>query len=472
MSRNQAAVRSPSWSCFHWILSITFALVACPAVPCPFAVAAQTQGPQNAAAEKPQATFETADTVLRQMSGLTGLPVKEPLNKQIVSREDVDRYLRDNLNAEYTPEEIHGEEAALKAFGVVGVDFDLKKFLISFYTEQAAGFYDPRHKTMFMANWVEPDAQKLVLSHELTHALQDQSFNLWPFMQATRDDDDASSARGALVEGYATLAMMQVMLGSIPIEKLPSLDASMEAMVNQQMAEYPVFTKAPYFLRFQAMFPYAQGMHFAREGLVLGRWKLLNECFTRPPTSTKQIFQPDSYFKPPSDPTPGMESGERPLTLPPPPPLAQAPTLKLVEANIMGELGYDALLGQLLTPEEADKVTLSWVADRYLVYEGPTSGQFTLVARTRWSGAGAAQAFCEDYLTILKKRSPEGAAAPNEGASGKDHVAEASATPEVLLHASGTRQTWLLREGDECRWAEGVPGQQAQAVEKWLADLP
>jgi hypothetical protein len=51
-----------------------------------------------------------------------------------------------------------------------------------------AGFYDPRHKTMFMANWVDPAAQKLVLSHELTHALQDQSFDLWKFMRATRDD--------------------------------------------------------------------------------------------------------------------------------------------------------------------------------------------------------------------------------------------------------------------------------------------
>jgi hypothetical protein len=103
------------------------------------------------------------------------------------------------------------------------------------------------------------------------------------------------------VEGYATAAMMQVMLGSIPIEKVPSLDASMEGMVNQQMAEYPVFTKAPYFLRFQALFPYVQGMHFVRAGLVLGSWKRLNQCFAAPPTRTSQIFQSESYFKPPAD---------------------------------------------------------------------------------------------------------------------------------------------------------------------------
>jgi hypothetical protein len=436
------------------------------------ALAGQAPSGQSGPPEKPDASLEAADTILHQMSRLTDLPVKQPLKKQMVSRADVDRYLRDNLNAEYSPEEIHGEEAALKAFGVVGRDFDLKKFLISFYTEQAAGFYDPRHKTMFMANWVEPDAQKMVLSHELTHALQDQSFNLWPFLQVTRDDDDASSAREALVEGYATLAMMQVMLGSIPIEKLPSLDSSMEAMVNQQMAEYPVFTKAPYFLRFQALFPYVQGMHFVRQGLVLGGWKRLNQCFTNPPVSTKQVFQPEFYFKPAAYPRPGTESAARPLTLPLPPAFAQAPTMRLVEDNIMGELGYDALLGQLLTPEEADRVTPPWVADRYLVYEGPATGQFTLLARTRWSTAEAAGVFCEDYRAILTKRWPEGAAATREATEAKSQAAEAAAAPEVLFRTSGARPTWLLREGDECRWVEGVPEQRADTVEKWLADLP
>ena len=467
MKSYQAAVRLPEKSRFCPLLIITFVLVACLV-----AFGQQTGQTQASPADKPEAALETADAVLRQMSRLTGLPVKEPLKKQLISRADIDRYLKENINAEYTPEEIHGEEAALKAFGLVGLDFDLEKFLISFYTEQAAGFYDPRHKTMFMANWVDPAAQKMVLSHELTHALQDQSFDLWRFMRATRDDDDASSAREALVEGYATLAMMQVMLGSIPIEKVPALDASMEAMVNQQMEEYPVFTKAPYFLRFQALFPYVQGMHFVRAGLVLGGWKRLNQCFAAPPTTTAEIFQPESYFRPPADATTATDPVVRPLTLPPPSALERAPGLMRVENNIMGELGYDALIGQLLTPEEADKVTLPWVADRYLVYEGPATGQFALVARTRWSTSEGASGFCDDYRSILEKRSP-GAVSESHGAASPEARTEHSgSSSEVLLRTAGARQTFLLREGDECRWAEGVPGDKAEALEKWLADLP
>ena len=107
-----------------------------------------------------------------------------------------------------------------------------------------------------------------------------------------------------------------------------------------------------------------------------------------------------------------------------------------------------------------------------MVYEGPTPNQFPLVARTRWSTAEGASAFCVDYRTILEKRWPEADAAANKGANAKDQTAEAGATPEVLLRTSGARQTLLLREGDECRWAEGIPEQQADALAKWLADLP
>ena len=420
-----------------------------------------------------QSILETADAILQQMSTITGLPIKAPLKKRIISKSEVEKYLRENLHADYTPRELHGEEAALKAFGVVGPDFDLEKFLVSFYTEQAAGFYDPRRQTMFMADWVEPDQQKMVLAHELTHALQDQSFDLWKYMHAARDDDDASAAREALVEGYATLAMLQSMLGSTPVEKLPSLDALMEQVVNQQMAEFPVFSRAPFFLRFQMLFPYLQGMQFSLKGLQLGGWKRLNQAFARPPTTTHQIFEPDLYYQSDSDEGAGhvrtiaiqSDRARTPFALPPPPALTRVAGLQQVEANTMGALGYYALVGQLLSREEAQKLTRPWVADRYLVYEGPAPGQFTLLARTKWANAEAAASFCSDYRTILAKKLTEAA----EDRRGSPKSADRSASGnEVLVQTSGPRRTILLRQGDDCRWAEGVPASQGAELLEWL----
>ena len=93
------------------------------------------------------------------MSQITGLPIKAPLKKQVISRPEIEKYLTQNLHEEMTPEEIHAQEALVRAFGLVSRDFNLEKFLISFYTEQAAGFYDPKRKTMFIADWIPAETQ-------------------------------------------------------------------------------------------------------------------------------------------------------------------------------------------------------------------------------------------------------------------------------------------------------------------------
>src|SRR5438876_9006511 len=169
-----------------------------------------------------QSLLSTADAVLKDMSEITGLLIKAPLKKQIVGRAEIKDYLTENLKQEYTPRELHQQEAMLQAFGLVSSDFDLAKFLVTFYTEQAAGVYDPRRKTMLIADWVGEDMQKMVLAHELTHALQDQNFDLQKFLHAVRDDDDASSARQAIVEGHATAAMMQEIIKPAALASLPS----------------------------------------------------------------------------------------------------------------------------------------------------------------------------------------------------------------------------------------------------------
>ena len=433
---------------------------------------------------------DTTDAILRQMSGITGLPIKGSLKKQLINRAQLRQYLIENLHAEYSADEMHGQEAALKAFGVVGPDFSLEQFLVSFFTEQAAGFYDPRRKTMFIAEWVSTELQQPVLAHELTHALQDQSLDLWKFLQAGRNNDDVSAARQALVEGYATLAMMQTMLGSVPIEKVPTIDAMMEQLVNQQMTEFPVFTSAPFFLRFEALFPYVQGLHFNLQGLVLGGWKGLNQTFSDPPTSTKEIFEPALYFNNeagqfagvagPSSRDAGQTAEKNPapreasIALPAPPALEHVAGLRLIENNVMGEIGYYALLGQLISEDEAKNATGAWVADRYLVFDGPAPGQHVLIARTRWESPGASSAFCSDYRTLLAKRWPEPSgedSAPGDGSSGISGVGGGDAR-QMLLRTTGARQAVLLDESDECRWAEGVPAAEADAVTKWLESLP
>ena len=434
------------WSTLKTLAALTFLLLAY-AVPTARFVAAGQGAPDLLA---------QADKTLQQMSELTGLPIKSSLKKQIISRTEVERYLAENLRVEMTPQEIHIQEATLLAFGLVSPDFNLEKFLISFYTEQAAGFYDPHRKTMFIADWVEPDMQRFVLAHELTHALQDQNFDLEKFLKAVRPDDDASNARQALVEGHATAAMIQQVIAPMKLEDMPALEPLMAQVIHQQYEEFPAFNRAPFFFRLQALFPYIEGMGFMQRGLQEGGWRRLNSLFNDPPKTTKEIFEPQAYF----------EKQQLPkVSLPHPAPLAGIPGLNFLAENILGELGYYAVLGQLISEDEAKSVATRWLADRYLLYEraaaGPSPGlthegkEYTLVSRTRWSGPEAALAFFRDYHSILARKYPE--LAPDK-----------RSTTDLFIGTAANGQVILLRKGDECLWAEGIPTAQSEAMLNWL----
>jgi hypothetical protein len=390
-----------------------------------------------------------ADEIFRQVSEMTGLPIRELLKKQVISRAEIQKYLIENLHDNITPAELHAQEATLRAFGLVSREFDLEKFLISFYTEQAAGFYDPKHKTMYIADWIPAETQSMVLAHELTHALQDQSWDLEKFLHAARDNDDAANARQAVVEGYATAAMMQQMTAPLELAQLPSIAPLMEMVIHQQFEEYPAFSNAPYFFRVQSLFPYVEGMGFIQLGLQRGGWKSLNSVFANPPDSTRQVFDPQTYFDHQSPPA---------LALPHPAALEGVAGLEFLTENVMGELGYYALLGQLVSEEEAKTTGEGWRADRYLLYEHSGGKNYTLVARTRWANSETALAFFRDYHTILTHKYPELTAAKGS-------------TPDLFIGAAANGQTLLLRQGDECRWAEGVPATQADAMLAWLRAL-
>lgn len=424
-----------------WLLSLFGVLALC-AAPSILTCAGQ----QGASIQE---LLSQADEVFQQMSQITGLPIKAPLKKQVVSKAEVEHYLTQNLHEEMTPGEIHAQEALVRALGLVPRDFSLEKFVISFYTEQAAGFYDAKRKTMFIADWVPAEMQAMTLSHELTHALQDQSWDLDNYMHAVRDDDDATAARQAVVEGYATAAMLQQSLGGTDLGQIPSLAPLMEQLIPQQIDGSPELSSAPYFFRTEALFPYVQGISFIQAGLQRGSWKSLNVMFEHPPEATRQIFDPEAYFDHQSLPR---------IALAHPPALEGAAGLRFLAQNAMGELGYSALLGQLISEDEAAALSPAWLGDRYLLYERPGGNDYTLVARTRWTSSETAGMFFHDYYTILANKY-----------SGLSTDQRSSADEFIGSAANGA--VLLLRKGNECVWAEGVPAAKADAMLAWLRTL-
>jgi hypothetical protein len=396
-----------------------------------------------------QELLSQADAVLQQMSQITGLPIKGSLNKQVVSRPEVEKYVTDNLHEEMTPAQIHAQEALVRALGLVPRNFNLEKFTVSLLTEQAAGFYDPKRKTMFIADWVPPEMQGMTLSHELTHALQDQNWDLENYMHAVRDDDDATAARQAVVEGYATAAMMQQATGGADLGQIPSLAPLLGVLTSMQLEGSPELSNAPYFFRMQMLFPYVQGIGFIQAGLHLGGWKDLNTLLQDPPENTKEIFEPETYFNHRQFPK---------VELPRPPALEGTAGLRFLTGNAMGELGYYALIGQLISEEEAKSLSTGWLADRYLLYERSSGDEYVLVGRVRWSTPAQAQQFFSDYHTMLAQKYSD--------------LKESQRSSAVeFIGSAGNGAVFLLRKGDECVWAEGIPAARSEMMLEWLRGL-
>ena len=68
--------------------------------------------------------------------------------------------------------------------------------MLQLLTEQIAGFYDDKTKTVNLLNWVDADEQEPVLAHELTHAVQDQKVGLEKWSDSGFKGVSAQCGRG------------------------------------------------------------------------------------------------------------------------------------------------------------------------------------------------------------------------------------------------------------------------------------
>jgi len=127
----------------------------------------------------PNAEFlQAADEVLAEMSKILSLPIKEPLKKSVRSREEVRQFLIRQMQQDKDDAKRYADQKALEALGLIPKGYPLDQKLIALLTEQIAGLYDPREREFFIADWTQPAEQRVIMAHELTHALQDQNFHV------------------------------------------------------------------------------------------------------------------------------------------------------------------------------------------------------------------------------------------------------------------------------------------------------
>ena len=107
--------------------------------------------------EQAKELFQSVDEILQFASQDTKLPIEHTVKRKLVTRDEVNKYLRERFKEDEGAKRLARSEAVLKKFGLLDRDFQLQSFLISLLTEQVAGFYDDKTKTVNLLDWIEPD---------------------------------------------------------------------------------------------------------------------------------------------------------------------------------------------------------------------------------------------------------------------------------------------------------------------------
>lgn len=361
--------------------------------------------------------FKSVDEILDFASKDTLLPIKHPVKKAMVSREQVEKYISDKFKDDVDRKRFERSELVLKKFGLLPRDFDLHTFLIKLYGEQVAGYYDEKTKKINLLNWVSLDMQKSVMAHELTHALQDQSFDLEKMTK--KDDevekrgpedpnalvkvDEESTCRSAVMEGQAMIVLLDYILaaGGKSVLKSPEFVDIMQAQMEKS-GESPLFDKAPLLLKEELTFPYGPGMKFIRDLLVAGGKKMAyTEVIQRMPRTTREILEPKEYLAGHVVP---------PLLLPDFTFLKK--DYEAYDAGAVGEFDVQILLKQYAEEEVANRLSHDWRGGAYYAAgkrgfkptDHNSSAHVGLIYVSRWASDKAAYEFARIYGSALPQR--------------------------------------------------------------------
>jgi len=362
----------------------------------PVTVAQPKISSQTTAASSPE-FIKAADEVLAQMSKILDLPIREPLKKTLRSKQEVRDYLIREDKEDKNDAERYADDKTLEAFGLIPKGFPLDSFMLDVLTDQVAGLYDPKAKEFYIADWIPADEQRTVMSHELTHALEDQSFHIDSWIKAARPNDDAELARDAVSEGSAMAAMVdyEMLDQKVSVRDVPDVTLIIRAGALSEMDKDPNLAKAQPYIRDELLFPYLAGTGFTQEFLKAHTgWQDLHLIFQNPPISTQQIIHPDLYLH-----------GVKPETVALPEWKGLIPSdWKLLEENTMGEFGVEEILKQFLDENRAERLAPAWKGDHYAVFEDAKTKSTSLVFRLALDNPDDAAHFFGQYSEALEHK--------------------------------------------------------------------
>ena len=334
----------------------------------------------------------------RRVSEVRELPFLSKVRFRLAGTADIRRTASSEAGELRLSGRAEREAKLLALLGLIPFGSDPAAALESMIASQPVGYYLPRANRLeivarehFRSEVIEVVGLFVgrdltfgeIVSHELTHALQDQHFGLDP-PPAAADNQDARLAHVALVEGDATLVGFELGVGG--------LVADLEDFVAFARKHAPdMGERVPAFMQERFKFPYLDGSSFVLFLKQQGGWKAVNRAHQNPPRSSEEILHPEKY-----------ENGTDPPRLPDLSDLAVKGYDPVFE-DTLGEFGIRILLSGANRKLAADRAA-GWGGDRAAVFERRKGGGLLLVWVTEWDTPADAAEFMDGMEEVLDRR--------------------------------------------------------------------
>jgi hypothetical protein len=254
-------------------------------------------------------------------------------------------------------------------------DVDIREALFAFQTGQVVGFYNPIDgELVYRADGRLDLVERVTLAHELTHAIDDQHFDLSRIdrVAATCRDEAFQAALGA-VEGSAQFFSIKVLF------EFPPDDGDFSGLGDGGGMPDGV----PPFMVDLQLWPYTAGQSFVTALDGRGGTAEIDAALRRFPTTTEQILHPERF------------PGDAPPARVDVPDLSRAfgPGWGDLDVMQVGEAWLAAMLGLRLDSAAADAAAAGWDGGLYRAF---TDGDdAAVVLATAWDSAADADAFAQ-----------------------------------------------------------------------------
>jgi hypothetical protein len=302
---------------------------------------------------------EETDRLTAQLGELRRIPLRAPLERQLITREQAGAELGRTVLGALGDAELATQERILQRLGLLPAGSDYAQLMMEALGASPAASYDPAGARLLVPDWIPLGKQRAALAHEIAHALADQRFGLRRTLDIGPDgrhrlDGDAERARQALIEGDAMTTALELedargtFLGG---RALPALAERLRAAALAGPGPWDPWIRAV------SLFAHVDGLTFVAR--VRGResWAGVNALWADPPRSTEQVLHPEKY-----------DAREPPIRLEPSELAALEPGLRPAGGDVLGELGIRTWLANAVSPEVAARAAAGWGGDRVELY--------------------------------------------------------------------------------------------------------